>query len=88
MSDEDMYRYTREWWVMRPSRRPEIALSVYRGIVRAAFRIESDSWERNENGRWRFAAHRDPELEARYAWSDVSSWLPDGSQNSIRYVNC
>lgn len=88
LADADLYRFTRQWWVMRPSRRPELAFSVYHGIARAVFRIDPDSWERHENGRWRFAGHRDPEMEELYAWCDVSSLLPDGAQNPIRYVNC
>jgi uncharacterized protein len=89
MSDEELYKATREWWVIAPRRRPDYAFAVYRGIVRAVYRIDPAGWEReSERGRWRFAGERDPALEAKYAWRSVAADLPSGAQNPIRYVNC
>lgn len=89
---QDLYEITRQWWVMAPERRkPEYAFSVYDGIVRAVYRIAS--WERDEQndatrGRWAFCGKRDSEMEKRYLWKDVSSYMPLGAQNPIKYVNC
>lgn len=39
-------------------------------------------------GRWRFHGERSPEMEERYLWKDVSSYMSLGAQNPIKYVNC
>jgi hypothetical protein len=90
---EDLYEVTRQWWKVAPNRRkPEHAFSIYNGIVRGVYRIES--WEREEreghelHGRWRFSGERDIEMEERYLWKDVSSYMSLGAQNPIKYVNC
>lgn len=87
---DDLYEVTRQWWVVAPARRkPDYAFSIYEGIVRAVYRIES--WEREPEGargRWRFHGERDVPLEVRYCWKDVSHYLPVGAQNPIKYVNC
>ena len=90
ISDRDLYRYTRQWWKMRPSRAPEWAFSVHGGIVRAVFRIMPRSWTTAPDGsrRWRFAGKRDVAMEQLYVWRNVSHYLPNGAQNPIRYVNC
>ena len=89
---EDLYEVTRQWWRMAPNRRkPDWAFSVYNGIVRAVYRI--DSWEQEpptaqRKRRWAFHGTRDPEMEKRYLWRDVSRYLSHGTQNPIKYVNC
>jgi len=89
---QDLYEITRQWWVMAPElHKPEYAFSVYNGIVRAVYRI--DSWEREErndpmHGRWAFHGERDPVMEERYLWKNVSSYMSLGAQNPIKYVNC
>jgi hypothetical protein len=87
---DDLYEVTRQWWVVAPERRkPAYAFSVYEGIVRAVYKIER--WEREPPGgrdRWRFYGTRDRELEERYVWKDVSTYLRHGAQNPIKYVNC
>lgn len=89
ISAEELYAATRQWWKLSPRRRPDYALSVYGGIVRAVYAIDQDGWEQeSDRGRWRFSGRLDPALEAEYCWRDVSSYLPDGAQNPIRYVNC
>ena len=90
ISDADLYRFTRQWWKMRPSRSPVWAFSVHGGIVRAVFRITPGSWTLapDSSRRWRWAGKRDPEMEALYVWRDVSHYLPNGAQNPIRYVHC
>jgi uncharacterized protein len=91
---EELYEMTREWWRINPRRNPEFAFAVYEGIVRAVYRIES--WHPypvkeqigRMKGRWAFRGSRDPRLEERYLWTDVSSYLTAGAQNPIKYVNC
>jgi hypothetical protein len=89
MTEEELYTATRQWWVIKPSRRPDYALAVYNGVVRAAYQIDPEAWEREaESGRWRFTGMRELEIEKLYAWRDVTEYLPNGAQNPIRYVNC
>jgi len=87
---EDLYEVTRQWWVVAPNRRkPDYAFSVYNGIVRAIYKI--NSWEQEPQGgrgRWCFHGERSPELEEQYLWKDVGRYLSLGAQNPIKYVNC
>lgn len=103
ITDAELYDATRRWWRIDRRRRtlgstaaPDYALAVYRGVVRAAYRIES--WEpagpdeiaadARREGRWGFIGHHDPTAEARYLLADVTAWLPQAAQNPIRYINC
>ncbi len=88
MTDEELYTATRQWWVMNPRRRPEFALAVFNGVVRAAYKIDPDGWQREKNRRWQFAGSRDAGAEAKYAWRDVRAYAKQGAQNPIKYVNC
>lgn len=85
---EELYERTRKSWKMAPNRRkPDYAFSVFDGIVRAVYRI--DLWEPAELAkRWAFHGEIDVEMDARYVWKDVSSYLTVGAQNPIKYVNC
>jgi hypothetical protein len=61
-------------------------MAVYRGVVRAVYRI--DGWEpappaddnTKQAGRWGFRGARDPVMEDRYLYADVTAWLPRGAQ--------
>ncbi len=92
MRPEALYKATREWWRMSPNRHnPQWAFAVYNGIVRAVYRIER--WEQepppvNRKPRWAFDGVRDEGMEQLYLWTDVTSYLPNGAQNPIKYVNC
>jgi hypothetical protein len=89
ISPDELYMATRQWWKISPRRRPDYAFSVYDGVVRAVYAIDRDSWEQDpETRRWRFSGVPDPTLMEEYCWRDVSSYLPAGAQNPIRYVNC
>src|SRR5206468_4311988 len=86
-STEELYERTRASWKVAPERRkPEWVFGVYDGIVRAVYRIED--WEQAPDGRWAFCGVRDPAMEDRYLWSDVSGYLRRGAQNPVTYVNC
>jgi hypothetical protein len=88
MVAEELYEATRKWWAVAPHyRKPDFAFSVYAGIVRAVYRIRS--WERHESDSdWAFHGDVDAAMEDLYVWKDVSSYLPTGAQNPIRYVHC
>jgi hypothetical protein len=98
-----LYEATRRWWRVDARRRelggaraPEFALSVYRGVVRAAYRIEG--WEpapaeemkadTRVVGRWGFWGTPAADVLERYGFGDVTSLLPQAAQNPSRYVNC
>jgi hypothetical protein len=84
---DELYESTRNWWKMAPHRHnPEFAFSVYGGIVRSVYRIET--WRSDERGRWEFDGVRDSAMEELYVWKDVSRHLPAGAQNPIKYVHC
>lgn len=103
MDEEALYVATRQWWrigadrmKLGTSRSPEWAMAVYKGVVRAVYRIER--WRTPSakqiaadptlKGRWAFSGELDADMTARYAGSDVSAKLPVSAQNPIRYVNC
>lgn len=89
MTVDELYTATRQWWVMNPQRKPELAFAVFNGVVRAVYRIDPNGWQRDKKtGRWQFAGNRDAEAEAKYAWRDVRAYARQGAQNPIKYVNC
>lgn len=96
MSGDDLYEATRAWWKVNPKRGAEYAMSVHGGVVRAVYEI--DSWVQPTarqveddppiEGRHAFVGRRAPNVEKRYLFGDVTSYLTVGAQNPIRYVNC
>ena len=91
MSDAEIYEVTRKWWRCNPERRPAIALAVYHGVVRAAYRIETWQQAAVEDGapigRWAFEGRPSDDLTERYLWKSVHH-LVGSAQNPISYVNC
>jgi hypothetical protein len=84
---DELYEATRNWWKMAPHRHdPDFAFSVYGGVVRAVYRIQS--WQSDSRGRWEFDGELDPAMEKEYCGKDISDYLPAGAQNPIRYLNC
>lgn len=89
MSANELYTVTREWWKLSPHHRPDYAFAVYNGIVRAVYAIDQGGWVQDANTkRWQFSGTQDVALGEKYGFGDVSSQLPNGAQNPIRYVNC
>jgi hypothetical protein len=103
MDEEALYVATRQWWrigadrmKLGTPRSPEWAMAVYKGVVRAVYKIER--WRPPSarqvaanprlKGRWAFTGKLDSEMTARYAGSEVLAKLPMSAQNPIRYVNC
>jgi hypothetical protein len=91
MSSAELYEATRKWWRCSPNRRPELALAVYRGIVRAVYHI--DRWDQapeddvEHHGRWAFSGHPAVDREADYIWRRVPDRFIQ-AQNPIQYWNC
>lgn len=102
ISDDALYEATRRAWRVDRRRQtlgsplaPAWAMAVYRGVVRAVYRI--DGWEpatprattNNPNAaRSSFWGEIDSEMEEQYRWSDVTSVFPASAQNPLRYLNC
>ena len=94
MSPERIYEATRGEWVIGARRsKAQYALAVFRGIVRAAYRIEK--WEpatalkpdQKQRSRWRFTGTDATNLH-HLVGRDVTKYLGKASQNPIRYANC
>ncbi len=105
LSLPDIYDATRSAWKINPTRhKPKYALSVYRGIVRAAFAItawheagttlqvlERDGKQAHgpRSGRWEFVGTRaDDKVWRRYVGKSVREYAKPGAQNPILFVNC
>ncbi len=105
LSLPDIYDATRSAWKINPARHnPEYALSVYRGIVRAAFTItawhkagttlktyEHDGYrpEGLRSDRWEFVGTRATDkVWRRYVGKSVRDYAKPGAQNPILFVNC
>lgn len=97
MTDADLYEITRSWWRLGNKRlRAKWAFAVFGGVVRAVYRIEG--WETPSQdmidedprrlGRWGFTGTRDPAMEDKYLFGNVTAYLPMAAQNPIRYINC
>jgi hypothetical protein len=94
MSPDELYEATRGNWVIGTRRsKAQYALAVFRGIVRAAYRIEK--WEpatalepdQKQRSRWRFTGEVARNLNHLVS-GDVTRYLGKASQNPIRYANC
>ena len=89
----ELYDATRRWWKIAASRTtpgpgaPDSVFAVYRGVVKAAYTIES--WTRSPDGsRFGFEGKIDTALHDQYCGADVSHYFPRGAANPIRFVNC
>lgn len=98
MSEEDLFEFTRGWWVMGVKReQADIALAVAKGEVRGVWRIlgwrprrpGDRLWEQDapEKPRWGFEGEPAPELN-HLVGLDVRALFPRGAANPVRYVNC
>ncbi|MHC4063227.1 MAG: LEM-3-like GIY-YIG domain-containing protein [Planctomycetota bacterium] len=103
MSTMDLYDVTRSAWKIAPRpRNPELALSVYRGVVREVFQIEE--WVKGGStmrgidktghpvkrpGRWEFVGRvASKPTRAKYIDKSVARYFKKGAQNPVQYVNC
>ncbi|MBI5849418.1 MAG: hypothetical protein HZB39_00030 [Planctomycetes bacterium] len=103
IEEQALYDVTRSWWRIAKRRcnpetpgSPRWAFAVFDGVVRAVFEI--DGWEEPDpkdfahdpgrEGRRAFVGRRSMVMEKRYRLTDVTRWLPKGSQSPLRFVNC
>ncbi|HKZ55901.1 MAG TPA: hypothetical protein VJ123_10500 [Anaerolineales bacterium] len=102
MSKTELYEATRGIWkVGRRREAAELAIAIYKGVVREVYRIEK--WlpagttqyitaiheETRFPGRWEFIGRPAEEhLRDKYLDRSVADYFPKGSQNPILYVNC
>ena len=91
-SPKELYEATRKHWKAKGALRRDIkiACSVYRGIIREVFAV--DSWQLSpppeKEGRVYFEGKVAPKnIRDRYINKSVSSYWKKGSQNPIRYTS-
>lgn len=96
MSPKELYEATRGIWKVGPRREgAEIAMPVYRGVIREVYRIQRwqpagtsrydtrDSSSFKGSGRWEFAGDVDETLHDWYVGKSVRNHV---GQNPVRYV--
>lgn len=103
MSVHEIYDATRSAWVVNPERHnPELALSLFQGVIREVFEIaawvpggttmkQRDAGGRAEPrlSRYEFVGQvAEPEIRNRYVGKAPGLDIRPGAQNPIRYVNC
>ena len=102
MNDHEMYEATRGVWKVGKRRdNAELAFMLYRGEVKAIYKIQS--WhpagstsystrlERDINieGRWEFTGTKaEDKIKNKYLGCDVSHYFKKGNSNPILYINC
>jgi hypothetical protein len=96
MSAKKLYQATRHaWMVGRRRENAKFACAVFEGVVREVYEIRewrkasSREGEGDVSRRWEFVGKiADESVRSKYLGRRVESYLPRGSQNPIRYVNC
>jgi uncharacterized protein len=89
MSETDLYEATRKSWVVAPNQhdpQPRYALSVFKGIVRQVYEIQSWLPSPTRPGRLLFEGVVAAD-KAHYVGKSVQHIKPR-SANPIKYVNC
>jgi hypothetical protein len=101
MSDVELYEATRGVWKLSARRRrAKYAFSVFNGVIREVFAI--DSWhesgttdyatrnaEQLSRKRWEFIGHlAEPSVRDAYLGSSVAHYFTPGQQSPTKYVNC
>jgi hypothetical protein len=100
MSAQELYEATRGIWKLNPERAQQASyvFAVFEGVVREVYEIgqwypagtlKYETREVQAKDRWEFEGRVAPEtIRARYVHRSAAAYLPRGSQNPIRYVNC
>ncbi len=96
MSSLALYEATRGFWRIGPRRDGvELALAVYKGVVREVYRIQAwhaagtleyktrEVGSNRGSGRWEFVGEVASDVRAKY----IDRFVSKGSRNPIRYVN-
>ena len=97
-----LYDATRSAWKLGPKREQvELALSVYKGIVREVYRVsawvpgghsmrgvDTEGRPPLREDRWEFIGTvAEDSVRKRYIGKSVAHYFPRGSQNPVKYVN-
>lgn len=102
MTPQALYEATQGVWKLGERREGvRYALAVFRGVVRAVYRVEAwypagstryatrPAEDVQIAGRWEFTGHvAEPETGKKYLAKNVSAYLKGLSQNPLAYVNC
>jgi hypothetical protein len=103
MEEDELYEVTRGTWKLGSKRaRARYAFSVFHGVVRAVFQIESWHPERTTlyrirvfasptplPGRWEFLGKPAEEsIRLQYVGRSVQHYFKQGLQSPVVYVNC
>lgn len=103
LSPIELYDITRSAWVVNPQRRnAELALSVYRGVVREVYEIETwvqagttmrangaTGGDQGKSNRQEFVGKIAPEeIRKKYFGKSVAHYYKKGARNPILYLNC
>jgi hypothetical protein len=103
IEDTELYEVTRGTWRLGPKRtRAKFAFSVFHGVVRAVFEIESWHPERTtpyqirvwdnpspQPGRYEFIGKpADSSVRSQYIGRSVQHYFKKGLQSPVVYVNC
>lgn len=103
MEEAELYEITRGIWKLGPKRaRAQFAFSVFHGVVRAVFEIES--WHRERTTPYHIRVFDDPtprpgrcefigkladsSIRMQYVGRSVTKYLKQGLQSPVVYVNC
>lgn len=102
MSDLELYEATRGVWKVSQRRNgAQYAFSVYKGIIKEVYRIDSwhEAWTTkyetrnksrvNAQGRWEFLGEKAEDvIRDKYIGKDISYYFKNGSTNPVSYRNC
>jgi hypothetical protein len=91
MDDDAIFRVTHQSWKMGEERHENAtyAFAVYKGIVKAVFRIKS--WHPDERSPGRFIFEGEialPEILNKYRGKSVQHYRKHGEANPVLYINC
>ncbi len=94
ISPAELYEVTRGNWVLSERRNnAKYAFTVYQGVVREIYRIlrwrptPLSDLDVIRQDRWRFEGEVAAELH-HYIGGNVQDYIPLGTRNPIRYINC
>ncbi len=103
MEADELYEVTRGTWKVGPKKEhAKFALSVFHGVVRAVFEIESWHSERTtpyhihvfktsipQPGRWEFLGKpAEDRIRMQYVGRSVQHYFKQGHQSPVVYMNC
>lgn len=85
MTDDELYKVTKQSWVLGIKKKnAKYIIASYRGLVREVYEIEN--WYQI-NKRWGFNGRIAPtEIREKYLNNSLDNYIKKGNQNPIRYT--